>query len=261
MKKSISNSLYFLLIACFLFACKSKQKVSNHTAGKVTTATVNNKESLSLIQAKQTSFKTFSTKANTQLNIKNKSYDVTLNIRIKSGEGIWVSVTYFAGIEVARALITPDSIKVMDKVNDEYLKKPFSFINKFASEEIDYGTLEAVFLGNCLPISLNTNNDFVKENGLLKISGQKQQLVFKTLFNPELKPANTQLYTTDNLKNLNVTIAEFENIANALVPKFIKISSAAGEETLQLNMEYTKTQLNEPVDFPFNVSKRFSVID
>ena len=89
------------------------------------------------IKAGQLNFNTFSGKAKTKLDINGSSNDVTLNIRIQKGQKIWVSVTAIAGIEVARALITPDSILVINKLQGLYLRKPLAiFIRMQADRSI-----------------------------------------------------------------------------------------------------------------------------
>lgn len=261
MRKNILNKYYLIIIFVFLFACKAKKKTVETVKSNNTEINTKKSANYSKIKNQQASFKTFTTKAVTALSIKGKSYDVTLNMRIKSGEGIWVSVTYFAGLEVARALITPDSVKVMDKINNEYIKKPFSFIQSYTNEQIDYPTLESILVGNCIPFSLTDKKNYITENGKDIIKGDNNGLIYKIAFNTDLKPSLTELYTADNTKKLIVNTTSFENVMNVLLPKNINISSVSGAQILKLNMEYTKTQLNEPVDFPFNVSKRFSVID
>lgn len=42
------------------------------------------------------------------------------NLRVVNDSAAWISVVPALGIEVARALLTPDSIKVLDKLNDRY---------------------------------------------------------------------------------------------------------------------------------------------
>ncbi|HEX7367673.1 MAG TPA: DUF4292 domain-containing protein [Pelobium sp.] len=256
------SKLYILIFCVAMVACKSKQKL---TAPKQQESNIELEEkasaNLKKIIAQQTEFETFATKAATQLNIKGKSFDVTLNMRIKKGEGIWVSVTYFAGIEVARALITPDSIKVMDKINNEYLKKPFSYVQKYSNENINYATLEAILVGNCIPFTLQNKKDLFFETQGMVIKGQSKQVLYQVNLNDNLKPAATTLKTADDTKNLSVNISSFENIAGTLFPKMLHIESVAGKQSIKLDMDYNKTVLNEPVEFPFNVSKRFSVID
>jgi hypothetical protein len=39
------------------------------------------------------------------------------------------------------------------------------------------------------------------------------------------------------------------------------IDSKTGKKQFKVEMEYNKTEINIPLDFPFNVPKRFSVIE
>src|SRR5471030_3122347 len=97
----IKSFIKILIVFCFLSAlgCKArKQLVSNHVVNDSATKVMNeNHLKLEAIKAGQNKFDTFSGKAKTKLNINGNNNDVTLNIRIKSGQKIWVSVTAIAG--------------------------------------------------------------------------------------------------------------------------------------------------------------------
>ncbi|HTK20297.1 MAG TPA: DUF4292 domain-containing protein, partial [Mucilaginibacter sp.] len=113
------NTLNRLLVVCIcgsltVFGCKAK-KQAVIASKPVTTVPDKSLSKLDAIRSSQLSYNTFSGKAKTKLDINGSSNDVTLNIRIQKGKKIWVSVTAIAGIEVARALITPDSLLVINK--------------------------------------------------------------------------------------------------------------------------------------------------
>ena len=259
MKKNISIKIILLLFTVFIFACKSKKNIVVSP-----TATANSKiikADFSKIEANQAKFVTFSTKAATNLTINDKNYDVTLNIRIKKGEAIWASVTYIAGVEVARAMITPDSLKIMDRINNEYIKKSFNYLHKFSNDEIDYNSLEAVLVGNCLPFALKNNSTINLKNGNITVTGQTNQMIYQIGLNQSLKPQSTLLVSDVNQQKLAVDVTAFQEILNQLFAKTISLSSLAKDKSVKLVMDYDKTQINQPLDFPFNVPKRFSVID
>jgi hypothetical protein len=259
MKKNISIKIMLLLFTVFIFSCKSKKNIVASP-----TATANSKiikADFSKIEANQAKFVTFSTKAATNLSINDKNYDVTLNIRIKKGEAIWASVTYIAGVEVARAMITPDSLKIMDRINNEYIKKSFNYLHKFSNDEIDYNALEAVLVGNCLPFALKNNSTINLKNGNITVTGQTNQMIYQIGLNQSLKPQSTLLVSDVNQQKLAVDVTAFQEILNQLFAKTISLSSVAKDKSVKLVMDYDKTQINQPVDFPFNVPKRFSVID
>ena len=74
---------------------------------------------------------------------------------MERGRRIWVSITALAGIEIARALITPDSIKVRNNFQNVYLKQPFSYIHKFTSKKVSFDWLESILSGNTITDFLN----------------------------------------------------------------------------------------------------------
>ncbi len=61
-------------------------------------------------------------KARADVELKGPDGDRSFNAQIRSvlDSAAWVSVTPALGIEVARAVITPDSLKLLDKLNDHY---------------------------------------------------------------------------------------------------------------------------------------------
>jgi len=103
----------------FVFSCKSRKPLVVKRVAADTVAAIKPVDTkaakLVAIKAKQTSFNTFSGKASTKLDINGNSNNVTLNIRIQRDHKIWVSITAIAGIEVARAQITPDSIFLVNR--------------------------------------------------------------------------------------------------------------------------------------------------
>src|SRR3569832_1185450 len=142
------NTINKLLIICICasfaaFGCKAKKQT---VVAPKPVATVPDKSlsRLEAIRSSQLSYNTFSGKAKTRLEINGSGYDVTLIIRIQKGKKIWVSVTAIAGIEVARALITPDSLLVINKFQGLYVRKPFSYIYSYTSQQINFDSLEAL---------------------------------------------------------------------------------------------------------------------
>jgi hypothetical protein len=257
------NNLYniLLVIICFVcFSCKAKKAIIK--SPEVNAQPIESKKAaLSNIINSETQFSTFSTKASTLLNINGKKYDVTLNIRIKKEEAIWISVTAIAGLEVSRIMITPDSIKIMDRMNDEYLKKPFDYIHEFTNKKISYQTIESLLIGNCIPFTLTNSSKIMAENGVLNLKGVDQNLSYQLQFNSQYKSTTTILSDVLAQQALTVNTPFFEQVLNQWLPLKVTIDSKAATKQFKVEMEYNKTQLNIPIDFPFNVPKRFSVIE
>ncbi len=145
-------------------ACRAKKAIVSppKSADSTMVTRVEKSENIKMLRANDLSFNTLSLKAKASLNINGNSNNVTMNIRMQKDEKIWVSITAIAGIEVARALITPDSIKVRNNFQSVYLKKPFSYVHRYTNKQVDFSLLQAIFSGNTIAA-------FMKEDAVLEL--------------------------------------------------------------------------------------------
>ncbi|OKS89523.1 hypothetical protein RG47T_5007 [Mucilaginibacter polytrichastri] len=246
--------------------CHAKKKLVTRTAvdsagAHADDAASATRKKLVAIRAKQVNFNTFSGKAKTKLNINGNSNDVTLNIRILKGQKIWVSITAIAGIEVARALITPDSILVMNRLQGAYLKKPFSYIYTYASRQVNYKTVESLLVGNAIPETLNDNTTLQPSNGNIILNGTLQDLIYQLTVGPDLKVSSTSLSNQEAAQSLQINYGNFIQATNRVIPSQISFTSKVKDKNIQADLNYSKADFDLPLEFPFSVPKRFSLVD
>ncbi len=253
--------LKLLTVCCLLIivSCKArKQLVAKKTADTTAVKPADTKAlRLDAIRAAQTNFTTFSGKAHTKLNINGSSNDVTLNIRIQRDKKIWVSITAIAGIEVARALITPDSILLINRLQSLYVKKPFSYINAVAGNQVNYKTLESLLIGNAVSELLNENADMQTANGITTLTGNLQDLVYTVLVGADMKVTQTNLNNQAATQSLQMVNSTFTQIGNRLVPSQIDMSSIVKDKKILVNLHYIKVDFDQPLEYPFSIPSRY----
>ncbi len=237
--------------------CKSKKQVVVNRNGNATKTSSDAEARLASIRSRQLSFNTFSAKAKTNLDINGKANDVTLNIRINRDKKIWVSVTAILGVEVARALITPDSLLIVNKFDGVYLRKPFNYIHKFASRQVDYNTLQALLVGNAIPKLLNDSTKFVVTTPNMNASGVLDDLIYKLILGPDLRVTQTSLSNQQAQQSLQVTNNEFIKADERVVPSQIDIASVVKKQKIQVNLRYNKVEFDKQIDFPFSIPERY----
>jgi hypothetical protein len=224
-----------------------------------TTKPVDNKNSskLASIRSKQVSFNSFAGKAKTNLNINGNSNDVTLNIRIAKDKKIWVSITAILGVEVARAVITPDSILVINRLQGVYTRKPFSYVYNYASKQVNYKTIESLLVGNAISELLDENAEFTQVNDNLTISGNLQDLLYKLVIGADYKVTQTNLSNQAQGQSLQVANNTFIQVANRIMPSQIDIASVVKDKKIQVNLHYTKVDFDQQQDYPFSIPERY----
>jgi len=258
MKISIQNSILFLMAALFFItSCKSKQQLTAASSSKKITA--KSKIKADNLRKNEADFQTFQTKSKTVISLDGKTFDVNLNLRIKKNEIIWASITAFAGIEVARILITPDSIKLMNRTESEYIEKPFSFIHNYTSNKIDFEALEALLIGNSIPFTLEKGEIDVEDDAVI-VKGSESNVSFNNRYSNLLRPVNVQLQNTYSGQQLSVRYNNYSLFAGKQLPVNLTIISKINAKNINLDIAYQNPQFDVSQDYPFNVPARFTLI-
>jgi hypothetical protein len=261
MRRNILNSVAIICCIAVLAACKSKKltQVNRPTTADsvaaVKASTVRQK--LAAIRSSQVTFNTFSGKAKTKLDINGNSNDVTLNIRINRDQKIWISITGFAGIEGARAQITPDSIQVINRLQSVYLKKPFSYVYQFAGKQVNFKTVQALLVGNAIPETLNERADISADGNNTVINGNLQDVIYKLLLGADLKVTQTNLTNSMAGQTLQVANNTFIKQNDRIIPSQVDIYSTAGDKKIKASLRYSTVEFDKPLEYPFSIPKSY----
>jgi hypothetical protein len=264
MKRNILNKLLTAgcLLVMIMVSCKAKKLLVNTPAVPPATV-VKPVNRMNAVKEAQLNFNTFSAKANTTLGIDANNNDVILNIRINRDREIWVSVAAtILNVEVARAVITPDSINIINKLQGVYIKKPFSYVYKYANKQINYKMLESLLVGNAIPEILNDNNaDFKPASENTEISDSLQELLYKLLLGPDMKVRQFSLSNQSVGQSLQVNNNAFIQVDGKIVPSQIDIQSVSQNKKIQVNLHYTKVDIDQPLQYPFSIPERYTPAD
>jgi hypothetical protein len=260
----MGKNKWMILIAFIGFtACKAKKAVVTPvvTTPVVIPTTDNKAENLKLLKSKDISFNTLAIKAKANLDFAGNKNGVTMNIRMERDKQIWVSITAVIGIEVARAVITPDSIKVRNNLQSTYLKKPFNYAYRYTSKNVSFKMLQAIFAGNTIPDFTKETSTIAQQNGAYMISGEEGTLAFKILFNKIMKVSENNLNDLKSGQALKVAYGNYQQVNDGLFPSSLTINSMAGTKKVNLQLDYTKVDRNIPLDFPFSVPRNYELVN
>ena len=264
MKKNILTKLIcaFALIVG-LTGCKAKKLIETSTLAPVAEIVDakpdNKKDQLKLIAEKDLIFSTLSFKAKAVLRINEKSNDVNMNFRMRKDEVIWVSVTALAGLEVARALISPDSVKILNRLDNIYINKPFEYIHEFTNEKINFKTLQSVLVGNTIPEFIDDSSELNPEGEGLTLKTVLGELIYNLHINPKNKVIFTNLNDEVNEQDLGVNYSDFKLVNQQEIPHVVLMDSKAKNKNIGLELNFLKVEMDTPVDLPFRVPERFLI--
>ncbi len=204
-----------------------------------------------------------------------QSFDATL--RLLKDSAIWLSVTPLLGIEVARVLITRDSLRILDRFHKTYMVRDYTFLEDLLKTKINFEIIQAVIVGNYFPYLKNEKLRSVYEDSTFLILSTltkhqaKRVMEDKDVNKPIVQDfwidgnykIRKSLITDDKLdRTLQADYTNFMNLneANAaqppkLFPRNIEVSVVASPP-LKIKVIYEKVT-EEPTTLPFTVPEKY----
>ncbi len=264
-----SSAYLFLCLSLFLSSCSASRK-----AIKAPIKEEGAEYLFSKLKEKELQFDWFSAKFSAEYENKGKSNSFSGQIRIRKDSLIWISLTPMLGIEAIRLMISQDSVKMINRLNDTYFIGDYEYVNQFLNTNIDYDLLQAFLLGNDLQFYENGEFRAGIDNGEYKLStaGRQKLKKFVRSSQEKLKIFIQQIWLDaqtfkithaevketrrENIK-LESNYGQFEDVGGQLFPTDMRYTIWA-ENTIRVTAGFSRMQINNPQQFPFKIPASFS---
>ncbi|GHE43900.1 DUF4292 domain-containing protein [Sphingobacterium griseoflavum] len=259
-----NRGLIILLCGLGLLAggCKTKQRIKLPDQGAPTAVTAANEASIKSFEMSNLDFHTFSGRAKTKVELDKQVHDLTLNVRIQRDKAIWMSVTATLGIEVARILITPDSVQILNKLAGEYIAKPFSYIYHYTNRGVNFHTLQDLLIANVSSSLLrNSSMQVASATDEFIVVGLKEQLSYQYRINKANRPFNFVLQEVGGSQNLEAFYSDYAMYGGYNFPNNTTLNILGDQISLKASISYNRVTFNDDVAMPFSVSGRYKVIN
>ncbi len=255
------NKLLVLAVLALVFtSCKTKNVVLVEPVlvlEELSKDDVERNQFLERTDSAEFKFEYLSARGKAELVADGKVYDVIINLRMQKDKVIWASITAL-GFEAIRALITPDSIKIINRLAGEYQQNDIKYVQNFTNEDVDFGTLQAILLGNKLDNFIGKTDAIGFTDGLTTLSGEMDSLEHIFYFNENLKTTRIYIHDKKATQSINATYSNFATFNNQLLPQNVNLLSKTIKSILQLDIKFNRITIDEPLDFPFTVPRRFN---
>jgi hypothetical protein len=193
----------------------------------------------------------------------------TINMRARKDSVLWISITPLLGIEVARVLVTPDSVKVMDRIHSTYQVNSFEAINKILQLRVNFEIVQSLLWGNFFAYKKNENrfnSVYTEEKQYVLSSLNKKKLKRALEEKDPNKPVIQDVYVTDGNYRILRMAVEDQKIEKTLVTSYDDFRETPGgvfpfkshtlitaDKNFEIKIEYGKLTVGEPQEFPFTI--------
>lgn len=204
-------------------------------------------------------YTTFSGKAKAQYDGAGESHELTVTFRLEKDKRLWVSVTALGGyIEVARALLTPDSAIIIDRFHKEVRYMALSGAGAaLGLASVDFGSLQDILIGEPLRAGISLGHVELQSDTLSlagtngNISQQLRFLKGDSLLHWQWLMTNAgtleQLY--DDYKQAGTRPFAYSRL--------LLLSKDNVRENARISLEFSKAAFDEPVEMSFQIPEKY----
>ena len=216
-------------------------------------------------------------KADVQTLIDGEDHNLDIRVKARKDSAIWISIQAVGLIDIAKLLITRDSVKMVVYVKKQYFKGDFNYINQLLNADLDFDLIQAALVGN----SADFDDDDTKMKPV--VDRENCQYLLSTERKRKLRRINsghdslkrslqTMRLNPDNFKIVN---NDFEDVStnrsfHAKYDKFLASDSVfaphnvnieiKAEKKIDLKINYVRIEINQPQKLTLNIPKSYEPI-
>ncbi len=190
------------------------------------------------------------------------SMKASATIRWQKDSLLWVAVKKL-GFEVARMMVTPDSIYIIDRLNNEYGVYDLRYLEETYSLPASFDLLQQLLLGNVF--FFRPENVEVLIQGadyVLKEDAYARALSYQ-LDNRDFVLRQMAFEDKQASRSLNLFLEDYENIRGKQLFSYFRNFNIYTQETgnVQLGIKFAQVELDVPKNISFEIPRRYTRMD
>lgn len=242
------NKLWLLAFSFWLLALGSCS--TNKNMSRLRTLSANH--IIREVERNQFEFDNLETKFNVKVKGDN-NIGLKGQMRMQNDSVIWISLSLKLGIEVARVMITEDSVKFINRTNKTYMAESINNFQERLPSEVSMDFVQNLLVGNDTQINRNEKYKVTIEDNNYKLESDKNTF----LVTP--KTFKVKRAISSQLSAVSINYDNFQEVNGSLLPTKI-ILDAGDIFDIDIEIDYSEIKVGEKLEFPFNISKKYNKI-
>jgi len=184
----------------------------------------------------------------------------TANLRIKKDSVIWISFT--KKIELARGIITQDSIVFLDRWHKVYYVYTFDDLSRKFNFKIDYQLIQSMILGEMI-MDIENNQSISPEGNFFHVRQVKENVVIDNYINKSImKVERVEMLEVPTKNSLSLNYGDFQYIDEIPFPfsgiVFLNYINSDEQFTTKIAFNFEKAEFQDrELKLPFNIPEKY----
>lgn len=260
MRAPLSIIAVFFLISV-LFGCKTGQMATKPSGLPTITTT----QLLDSVRA-HSSYEFLSAKLSVNHSTEDKTQSFGVRARLKKDSIIWLSITPGLGIEAIRVVITPDSIKMVNRLEQKYFSESFERTNELLKMEVSFEILQSTLTGEFVRL-YNEDTYLLKplvdlytleaKSDKISSSDAPLKLEQRTEVDPSIwRVTRSVLRNPPRNEQILAEYFEFQQLETMIFPVSMRFRTQ-GKENIAVDLSWSKIEEKTTLRFPFNIPNKY----
>jgi hypothetical protein len=272
MAKLLLNFFRFslFLLPVLFFSCRTSKKTTASAPALSTAMTF--QQAMDSMLHYVPSFSAITGKGDIEFNSAGNSVSFSFHLRMQRDSAIWLSVSPLLGIEAVRILLTKDSVKALDRLNNIYYADGYKAVNVLANADLSFSLLQSLIMAGYFPSSDTLRSLYIESPDYLLTTVEKKKNL-RTEEEASMLPFTWDIWVSsaDNRihkmniaqpadkKNVQVNYSDFRDTGAGMMPfkQDLNLTDEAKAKTAQVIISFSKISPVSNVEFPFNVPSKF----
>ena len=195
-----------------------------------------------------------------KVHFKRKDTDQSANfaLRINRDSAIWLSGSAL-GFEGVRALLTPDSVRVVNRLQKTYFAGDYAYLSQLLNVPVSYKQMQDILLGDYQAAPQGAAPVLKKEGDNQNITFPQGQLIVEQLVSLATgRLQQLKVSESGAQRSLTVGYTDFQQPTGAQTPFAFTTTvlgqQGAGAESTTATLNYQKVEVGAGhLDFPFSI--------
>jgi hypothetical protein len=187
--------------------------------------------------------------------------NANFNLRVRRDSAIWLSGSLI-GIEGVRALLTPDSVRVINRFQKSYFAGDYAYLSQLLGVPVSYQQMQAILLGDYQPAPKGALPVVKAEGENQSVTYPQAPLIIEQLVNNATGRLQ-QLKVSESAaqRSLTVGYSDFQKPGGTDLPFAFTtnvLGQQGGNPNTTATLSFQKVEVGSGhLDFPFTIPKGF----
>ena len=245
----MNKTVLGILLLFSLSACVSNKTLLNTSSNSANEILKKSQE-----KAVQLDWFTAQLKGKAQLN--DNQYPINAQLRMRKDSVIWISVSAILGLEAMRVHLTPDSLKLINRLNSSYFIGEISALSSQYNIPLTFEEIQNALLGGH-SFTLKHQFKLKSSEGNYVLLADIESLSYVFQLSENYLPQEIVSRRSDSAF-VRLAYPNFVEVNTQWLPQNIELEAVANKKNLNAHFTYSKMLINRPKKIKFSIPSSYA---